>query len=252
MNRHRSDRMVAEVLGIYRFNIFVPAMMGVGLIFWLASELRELLHSTDAGSRDKWAQAHGYALAAMTIDGGTAPPAPLGLRRRLVYLVIATALFAGGSYVAIGSVANYLRPNGYVSGIAWLLAVASIVSFVAVAYGAAAMITFFTWPTPPTVVHRLLTHSPLTARTIPGRTSRTGDGPGRPSPSPPSERWWSPSWSACHRGLSMGSTLVSLNGGPRSRRRDGRRSAGRSTAPRRQSLCSSSFAWPPHAVAWSP
>ena len=89
-------------------------------------------------------------------------------RRALPSRTITEPLGRGGSYVAIGSVANYLRPNGYVSGIAWLLAVASIVSFVAVAYGAAAMITFFTWPTPPNAVHRLLTHSPLTARPMSG------------------------------------------------------------------------------------
>ena len=92
----------ARALGLDRFSIFVPAVMSVGLVFWLLSELRELLSSQRARRQDKRAR-----LAAMRItdrvtgstDGATS--ATRALRPRPVYLVLALALIGGATYVSI-------------------------------------------------------------------------------------------------------------------------------------------------------
>ncbi|WP_280339388.1 hypothetical protein, partial [Nocardia neocaledoniensis] len=133
MTSSARDRARAALLGVDRLHIFVPAIMSVGLLFWLASELRELLRSSDEASRAKRAGIAGHAVARMT----TATRAPdnaaaLGLRPRPVYLLIALTLAGGALYVTIGSVANFFQQPGWVADIAWLLSLS-----LAVAVGAA-------------------------------------------------------------------------------------------------------------------
>ena len=91
-------------------------------------------------------------------------PGRRGLRPRPVYLLVSMTLIGGAAYVAIGSVANYVRHEGYVSDIAWLLATALIVAVVALRYGVVSGRVFVTWPTPPPGLDGVLAGSPLTTR----------------------------------------------------------------------------------------
>jgi phosphohistidine swiveling domain-containing protein len=70
------------------------------------------------------------------------PPEAIGLRPRAAYAVWAVGFVVVATYIAIGSFLNYTRVGGYVSDIAWLLALALVL---AVAFGFAAGISTALW-----------------------------------------------------------------------------------------------------------
>lgn len=146
-----------------RTYVFVPAIMGVGVLFWLASELRELVRAGRDTSLEKRAAIYGAGTARLTMAvPGELSAEERGLRPRPVYAILATVLCVGGVYVAIGSAANYFRAGGYVANIAWLLAVAIVTSLVATFYGVIAGVAFVQYQHPPTSIRRVLTNSLLT------------------------------------------------------------------------------------------
>ncbi|MFC9962650.1 alkaline phosphatase D family protein [Nocardia ignorata] len=163
------DRARAALLGVDRLHIFVPAIMSVGLLFWLASELRELVRSSGDASRAKRAGIAGHALARFTT--ATSEPdtaARRGLRPRPVYLLIALTLAGGAVYVTIGSVANFFQQPGWVADIAWLLSLSLAVAVAALAYAVVSALVFVHYPSPPRRLARVLTNTPLTTRPVDG------------------------------------------------------------------------------------
>ncbi|MBW0272797.1 hypothetical protein ATM97_22155 [Nocardia sp. MH4] len=163
------DRARAALLGVDRLHIFVPAIMSVGLLFWLASELRELLRSSDDASRAKRASIAGHAVArSATATGESDTAAARGLRPRPVYLLIALTLAGGALYVTIGSVANFFQQPGWVADIAWLLSLSLAVAVAAACYAAVAAVVFVRYPAPPSRLTRVLTNTPLTTRPVDG------------------------------------------------------------------------------------
>lgn len=160
--RRERAREQAEALGLHRFSIFVPAVMSVGLVFWLLSELRELLSSQRARQQDKRARLAALRVAdRLTGSSEGAAMATRALRPRPVYLILALALLGGAAYVSIGAIANYGREGGYVHNIGWLLALSLGASGVALLYGAVALLVFIRYPRPPWRVTRLFEASPL-------------------------------------------------------------------------------------------
>ncbi|MBF6241091.1 alkaline phosphatase D family protein [Nocardia otitidiscaviarum] len=169
MRTHADDRRRAELFGGTGSHIFVPAIMGVGLLFWLASELRELVRTSGDASRAKRAGIDGHAVARFTMGPGTPDSAARrGLRPRPVYLLIAITLLGGALYVTIGSIANFFQQPGWVADIAWLLIVSLAVAGAAVYYGVIAAIVFARYPRPPARWSRALTNSLLTTRPVDG------------------------------------------------------------------------------------
>ncbi|WP_280460363.1 alkaline phosphatase D family protein [Nocardia carnea] len=169
MNSRIRDRRLADLLGLNRLNIFVPAVMSVGLVFWLASELRELVRTSGDTSRVKRAALDGHNVARSVLgENSPEPPAARGLRPRPVYLLTALSLIGGALYVTIGSVANYFQEPGYVADISWLLCLALTASAVAVYFGTVAAVVFFRYSDPPNRLRRVLTNSLLTTRPVEG------------------------------------------------------------------------------------
>ena len=83
MSVNRRDRRLADLLGINQLHVFVPAIMSVGVVFWLSSEVRDLIHSSGERSRDKRAAIAGVALASNLDDRGEPDgPQQRGLRPR--------------------------------------------------------------------------------------------------------------------------------------------------------------------------
>jgi membrane-associated phospholipid phosphatase len=154
-----SARERARLLGLDRLGIFVPAVMSVGLLFWIVSEATELVRNRGERVREQRARIAGAAVADEVV--GHSSDEPRGLRQRPVYLMIGLTLVVTAAYVVIGSVANFVRPGGYVSDVAWLLALAAGVATVAVGYGATALVVFASWPTPPAWARGVLLRSPL-------------------------------------------------------------------------------------------
>lgn len=158
----------AHDLGLDRTHVFVPAIMGVGLVFWILGELRDLLRSEGAQSRHKRARLAGRSWALQVPSEHRQPLAPeaRGLRPRPVYLLWAVALIGGACYVAIGSIRNFQRHGGYVSDISWLLALALVVSGVLAVLGAVALAVFVVWPRTPQWCEHLLNTSLLTTSPV--------------------------------------------------------------------------------------
>ncbi len=157
----------SDLVDTTRLHVFVPAIMGVGLLFWLVGEARDLARASLDASRDKQARIAGHTIARAVVGTDIDDrPEQRGLRSRPVYALLAVTLVGGAAYVSIGSIANYLRADGYVGDIAWLLSLALAVSAVALVLGVVAGVTFVTWPSPPTWTGTWLRRSLLTTRPI--------------------------------------------------------------------------------------
>lgn len=150
-------------LGVDRLHIFVPAIMSVGLVFWIATLTRDLFRWQGAQAEQRRARAAGRATAAFVL-GELGPPAPAlpGLRLRVSYLLTALVTGTVSLYVLIGSAANYLREGGYVGDIAWLMALSLVVAAVFGAVAGISLTVFLAWPTPPSSLHAILRATPLT------------------------------------------------------------------------------------------
>ncbi len=122
-----------------RLAVFVPAVMGAGMVFSLVIWIRDLLHNLLAGRlAAQRIRNFGEFTAVATVVGEDAvlAGAPrVGRRSAVVTGMTFTALSA---YVFFGSALNYVRPGGYVSDIAWLLGVSVVIAaiFAMVAIGA--------------------------------------------------------------------------------------------------------------------
>ena len=120
-----SRRPTMRELGLDRLNIFVPALMSVGLLFWFAEILRDALRWRGARARQQRSERNGRAVAELTVgrrEEGAADA--VGLRPRAAYGVWSVVFLVAALYIAIGAFLNYTRVGGYVSDIAWLLALA--------------------------------------------------------------------------------------------------------------------------------
>lgn len=165
----RAPRDRGDLIDTGRLHVFVPAIMGVGLVFWLVGEVRDLARASIDASRDKQARLAGHAVARAVVGPDLSDrPEQRGLRSRPVFALLAITLVGGAIYVAVGSIANYVRPDGYVADIAWLLVLALVVSAATLVLGLVAATTFVTWPSPPTWTTRWLSRSLLTTRPIDG------------------------------------------------------------------------------------
>ena len=136
-------RPTTRELGLDRLNIFVPALMSVGLLFWFAEILRDALRWRGARARLRRSERSGRAVAELTVgrheDGALEA---VELRPRAAYGVWAVVFLVAALYIAIGAFLNYTRVGGYVSDIAWLLALAVTL---AVAFGFAAGVSTALW-----------------------------------------------------------------------------------------------------------
>ena len=145
-----------------RLYIFVPALMSVGFAFWLTALVRDQLRRRRTMSLERRAEVAGAAAAAVLVGQEPVNAASLDRPRdRRLHLLLALPLLAFGVYILLGSVANYLRPGGYVGEIGWLLALSLLLS---VAFGASGVVlatVAFQWPDLPPVVRRLVSRTPI-------------------------------------------------------------------------------------------
>ena len=163
----RADRRLelVGVLGLDRLQLFVPALMTVGLVVWILGEANEIARSRAKATRVRRARIAATAIADETL--GRSPRGTLGLRARPVYAMVAVTSFGAALYVLIGSVGNFTRSGGYVEGEVWLLALASVASLIGLAFGVTALVVAITWPVPPLWARGVLLRSPLGSTSLP-------------------------------------------------------------------------------------
>lgn len=153
-------------------HLFVPAIMGAGLLFSIAAVVRDMLHSRQgrAPGLDRRLDISGRA-SARHVATGERPGSALrtAARPRVFYLLTALAALGVAAYVVTGSTYNYLRAAGYVAGVAWLWAASLLLGIVLTVVGLLSLRMYLSWPVPARGVIRLLVHTPL------GRSSTTTD-----------------------------------------------------------------------------
>jgi membrane-associated phospholipid phosphatase len=138
--------------------------MGAGLLFSIATVVRDVLHSRQgrAPGLDRRLDIAGRASAHHVATGE--PPAS-GLRTaarpRVFYLLTGIAALGFAAYVVVGSSYNYLREAGYVAGVAWLWGLAVVLGALLGVIGLLSLRMFVSWPAPSRGVIRLLVHTPL-------------------------------------------------------------------------------------------
>jgi hypothetical protein len=151
--------------------VFVPSMMGVGILLSLAvlasDALRALTPNTARARAQARRRRQAQALVA-PLAHAVGLPSTASHRRRLRARWVYVALFIGGVslslYVAIGSTANYLRSDGYLEGVVWVetLAVASSLFFMAL--GLLALAIAWSYPVVPRRMRRIVDRTPLGVR----------------------------------------------------------------------------------------
>ncbi len=162
--------------------VFVPAVMGLGVIVSLAVGLTSLLQrvlgepGTDRRSR---LLAHQTALVALHGEQA-AQRDTAGLRTRRTYTLVGLALVALGLYIGIGEVANYFRVGGYLWLTAWVLALILICTVCFEVAGALTLRAALHYDRPPPTARSFLaaallirrTPDPLGGRDPPAGTNR--------------------------------------------------------------------------------
>jgi membrane-associated phospholipid phosphatase len=171
MNRRRVREDWWAQADIDRAQIFVPAIMGAGLLVSAVTLLRDALHGRRRTGRDRRTALQSAAVASF-VRGGGAPDQALaaGLRPRFHYLLL--ALSAGGLafYGAFGATKNYTAPAyRFGSHDAWIYAflLAGVAALAAVA--AVAVTVLVSWPATPRSLRPLLARTPLGQRPGSGR-----------------------------------------------------------------------------------
>jgi len=176
----RHERPTIEPLpitGLFRFNIFVPAIMSVGLLFWVVTLTRDLFRWRGRRELERRTRLAGAGVAAFVERPGTVVAVRAGLRRRRSYLLTGLVLFGVAGYVLVGAALNYLRPGGYVAERAWLVSLAVLLAGAFGFVGGVASVVFLFWSRPPRPLVGVLVATPLT-RTPRGPDDDPDDEPG--------------------------------------------------------------------------
>ncbi len=158
---------------ITRAQIFVPAIMGAGILISVITLMRDALRAKTWRGRARRVALEGHATAHHVLTGEPAVLAlTAGVRPRVSYLLSAVSCLAIAAYVGIGATANYLRPGGYVADIVWLWAVSLVVTAALGGVGMACAVAFVRWPRLARWQLPLLAHSPLGQRPPQSGTER--------------------------------------------------------------------------------
>ena len=159
-----------------RLYVFVPAVMSLGFVFWVAALVRDQVHLRRAANLERRATSAALATANITLGRAHefSQPDHVEARRRSFFLM-AVPFLAAAVFVAIGSIGNYLRPDGYLSEIAWVLAIALVSSLAFGVVGVLLVLLGHQWPSPSDRILRVARRTPLV------RLHRTGGHLGEPS-----------------------------------------------------------------------
>lgn len=180
-----STRTIADDVDPDSLHVFVPGIMGAGLLMSLGILAGDLLRRVHGGaSRRREVHLTAWYLTRDVVRSvhreRRLDPA-VGLRSRRTYVVLALLFLGIGVYGLVGSLWNYFNPvdQGWVEDIAWVLVVSMLAAGTLLATGA--MLAFIAWrhPSLPPWARRLLVRTPLGVTPgDPGGARRGGDRPG--------------------------------------------------------------------------
>ena len=154
------------------FFVFVPAIMSVGLVFSVITLIRDAFRWTGTRARERRTVIEARTVVNELLGEPEHEPSRSGLLSRSAYVFAGLCFIGIALYVAIGSTANFLRPDGYVHDIGWLLAVGWGLSTLFAYLGVVSISVARTWPNPPAWASRPLRTAPLSIN-----PNRVGQGP---------------------------------------------------------------------------
>jgi len=150
-----------------RLFVFVPAIMSIGLVFSVATLLRDGFRWSGHRSRERRTAIAAESVVTDLIGEQRQDPNSLGVLSRPSYLVTAITLVTAALYVTIGSIANFVNEEGYVRDIGWLLALSLGLAVLLGFLAAVSVAVYWSWPFPPDWTLGALRTAPLTV--TPGR-----------------------------------------------------------------------------------
>lgn len=120
--------------------VFVPAIMGAGIVFSLATVVRDLVERGTSVAAARNAEVRGRLAAGEVLGqpGQAVGTRPLWHRGVLGITGVVGIAFA--IYLAIGATYNYFNPGGYLSGLAWLWTLSLVLAALSATLGVAALI----------------------------------------------------------------------------------------------------------------
>ncbi|MGY2003696.1 alkaline phosphatase D family protein [Blastococcus sp. SYSU DS1024] len=154
--------------------IFVPAIMGAGLLVSAFTLVRDALHGRNRRGRTR-ATALEAAAVARFVRTGEPPDGALavGLRPRVHYVLLALVTGALAVYGARGATKNYAPArSGMFEGLAWMYALLLLVAAGMAVVAVLSAVAATTWPGPPRWLRPLLASTPLGQ--APGGGARRG------------------------------------------------------------------------------
>lgn len=154
--------------------VFVPAIMGAGLVFSVAAVLRDVLFRGSRTMQERRARIRG-AMLAETIERPESPNVLSAARaaHRPSFVLAGLVSCAFAVYIAVGTTGNFLRAEGYVNRIAWLWGGSLVVVGVALYFSVVCLVVAVRPEHPPFWVWSTLLQTPLLG-VEPGRgASRT-------------------------------------------------------------------------------
>ncbi len=135
-------------------NVFVPAIMGAGLLFSLVTILRDVVSLSSKTAEAKRAQVRGSLVAARVTDGEIHAGDVAGVAGRRTLALVGLMVVVGSAYLGINSTTNFVHDQGYLRDLAFVwggsLVVAAAGMYIAAACFAAARrpgtIAPWSWP----------------------------------------------------------------------------------------------------------
>ncbi len=143
--------------------VFVPAIMGAGMVFSVATLLRDVVSTGSRTSQARRASLRGRMVAECVIEPDRPALATAAdLERRSMFVLIGLLAMTFGTYVLIGASGNFFQRGRYVSNIAWLWGGSLVVAAAAFAVATTCLIVVLRYPSPPAWVWPILIPTPLT------------------------------------------------------------------------------------------
>lgn len=143
------------------FMVFVPAIMSVGLVFSMATLVRDAIRRTTGRTRERRLTLETATTVNEILGRTVAHPRELGLLHRWSYVAAGVVGFALAAGVAIAALASYVgASDGAERG--WLLALAMSACAISLCVGVACFAVALRWPAVPAWSMPMLRTLPLT------------------------------------------------------------------------------------------
>lgn len=143
--------------------VFVPAIMGAGLVFSVATLLRDVLSTGSRTAQARRARLRGRMVAQCVVEPDSPSLAEAAdLERRPMFALTALICTVFGAFVLVDASANFFRDGRDISNIAWVWGGLLVVVLAVLGFAGTCVVVIVQYPTPPSWAWPILLPTPLT------------------------------------------------------------------------------------------